>query len=44
MDKKMYLTPEMEVVETEMNVALLDVSNGGGDPEFGGQSGDEFYD
>ena len=40
MDKKFYEAPEMEIVKMNTNVALLNMSNGAGDPpiddHFGG--------
>jgi hypothetical protein len=45
MDKKIYVNPEMEVLKLEMNTSVLDISNGGGDPNInpdwgGGGSGE----
>ena len=44
MNKKFYVTPETEVLDVDIKSHILDVSNGGGDPEFGGETGDVLYD
>lgn len=44
MDKKFYVTPEMEEMKLDLVTNVLDISNGGGDPtinpDWGGGSGD----
>ena len=41
MDKKFYVSPEMEELETEIKTFLQTQS--GGSPEFGGEAGEDDF-